>query len=75
MQQEMDSGTGLLGNFLHSSLGEHTDLHTLLRGPPPTLTPGVPPGHWEGLSPPQVPGDLLQPSPRASSFIPCPRIP
>lgn len=69
----MDSGTGLLGNFLNSSLGEHMDLHTQLVGSDPTSILGVPLAHLEehrSLTPTQVPGDLLQSPSRASSFIP-----
>ena len=70
----MDSGTGLLGNFLHSSLGEHRDLrppHPVHEGSHPTLTLGVPPAYvveHKSLTLPQVPGYLLQSWPRVSSF-------
>lgn len=63
MQREVDSGAGLLGNFLYSSLGGPTDLHTPLRlGSHPTLTLGVPAAHLSGAQEPrtlQVPGHLL----------------
>lgn len=69
MQQEVDSRTGLLGNFLHTSLGKHID-------PTPCL--------WDAFSPPRgaqephatlspwlpavvsTQGKLLLPMPKAS---------
>lgn len=59
----MDSGTGLLGNFLTSSLGEPTDLHAQLMGSDPTSILGVPPAHLEGhrsLTPTQLPGTCFR---------------